>query len=59
MYDGISFQTCQVSDNKTYTYTAGTIIGGLIEEFKLKQDVEYLRLAHNVSKSVLKHLTVE
>ena len=37
MYDGISMDTCKVNTNNTYTYTAGTVIGGLVEEFNLLQ----------------------
>ena len=59
VYDGIDSQTCKVSDNKTFTYTAGTMIGGLVEKYKLKSDLNSLKLAHKVSKSVLKYLTVE
>lgn len=48
-------------DNKsiTYSYTAGTLAGGLVEAFKLKKSLEFLKLAHNITQSAIKHLTKE
>ena len=60
VYDGIDSDTCKVSNKSiTFTYTAGCFIGGLVEEYKLKKDVNSLKLAHNISQSVMKHLTKE
>ena len=58
VYDGIDSDTCKVSNKSiTFTYTAGCFIGGLVEEYKLKKDVNSLILAHNITQSVMKHLT--
>ena len=58
VYDGIDSSTCKVSNKSiTFTYTAGCFIGGLVEEYKLKKDVARLILAHNITQSVMKHLT--
>lgn len=58
VYDGISLDSCKVEDKQTtFTYTAGTLAGGLVEEYKLKKDAELLQLAVNVSNSVLQYIT--
>ena len=53
VYDGISLSTCRVDTNQTYTYTAGTLVGGLVEMVRAG-DKRTLDLAHNVSLSVIK-----
>jgi hypothetical protein len=40
-----------------YTYTAGTLVGGLVEEYKLTRRKDLLGLAHNVAKAVITFLT--
>ena len=54
VYDGISLSTCQVDTSQTFTYTAGTLVGGLVEMFRGDGDKRHLDLAHNVSESVIK-----
>ena len=41
----------------TYTYTAGTAIGGLVEIFKLDKDKKHLELAHNITLAAFKQVT--
>lgn len=43
----------------TFSYTAGTLAGGLVEAYKLKKEVEFLKLAHNITQSAIRHLTKE
>lgn len=58
MYDGISLSSCVVEDKTTtFTYTAGTLAGGLIEEYKLTKNKTLLQIAHNISSTVLIFLT--
>merc|ERR1712156_328829 len=53
LYDGIDSNTCKVSNKSiTFTYTAGSLAGGLVEGYKLNQDIKNLELAHNISSSV-------
>lgn len=60
VYDSIDLETCKVQDKKTtYTYTAGTLAGGLVEEYKLKKDLKLLLLAHNITQSVISSLTMK
>ena len=54
MYDGISLSSCKVDTSKTFTYTAGTLVGGLVEMFRGTGDKSHLDLAHNVTLSVIK-----
>ena len=53
VYDGISLSTCKVDTSQTFTYTAGTLVGGLVEMFR-GGDKEKLDLAHNVTLSVIR-----
>ena len=53
MYDGISLSTCKVDTSQTFTYTAGTLVGGLVEMFR-GGDKEKLDLAHNITFSVIR-----
>ena len=53
VYDGISLSTCRVDTSQTFTYTAGTLVGGLVEMARAG-DKRQLDLAHNVSLSVIK-----
>jgi len=57
VYDGISLSSCKVADSQTYTYTAGTLIGGLVEKFNLDKNATHLDLAHNISTSVIRMMT--
>lgn len=43
----------------TYSYTAGTVAGGLLQAYKLSNDVKFLMLAHNISQAAIKYLTKE
>ena len=54
VYDGISLDTCRVDTNTTFTYTAGTLVGGLVEEFRGNGDKRQLDLAHNITLSVIR-----
>ena len=45
--------------NSTYTYNAGVLVGGLVEEYKLKMQQRSLDLAHNISLSILRHMTTK
>ena len=47
----------QADTSKTFTYTAGTLVGGLVEMFKLDKNQTHLHFAHNVSLSVMKMMT--
>merc|ERR1712013_535483 len=52
--------TCKANQSLTWTYTAGTLVGGLVELSKLKKGREaksILDVAHNVSHAVIKRLT--
>ena len=53
MYDGISLSTCKVDTSQTFTYTAGTLVGGLVEMFR-SGDKDKLDLAHNITLSVIR-----
>ena len=57
MYDGISLSSCMSGPGTTYTYTAGTAIGGLVEIFKLDKDKKHLELAHNITLAAFKQVT--
>lgn len=58
VYDGISLSSCVVEDKQTtFTYTAGTLAGGLIEEYKLTKNKTLLQIAHNISSTVLIYLS--
>ena len=54
VYDGINMKTCKSGPGITFTYTAGTVIGGLVEIFKLEKSKEHLDLANNLTLSVFK-----
>ena len=54
VYDGISLTSCRTDTNTTFTYTAGTLVGGLVEMFKGDGDKKQLDLAHNITLSVIK-----
>ena len=54
VYDGISLSTCKVDTSQTFTYTAGTLVGGLVEMCKGSGDKKQLDLAHNITLSVIK-----
>ena len=55
MYDGINMKTCKSGPGITFTYTAGTVIGGLAEKFKLEKKKEHLDLAHNITMAAFKY----
>ena len=55
MYDGINMKTCHSGPGTTFTYTAGTLIGGLAEKFKLEKREEDLDLAHNITLAAFKY----
>ena len=55
VYDGINMKTCQSGPGTTFTYTAGTLIGGLAEKFKLERKNEDLDLAHNITLAAFKY----
>ena len=61
VYDGIMLDTCKAikNDNNTYTYNAGVLVGALVEEYKVKRQQRSLYLAHNISLSILRHMTKE
>ena len=47
VYDGISPDTCKITNKSlTYTYTAGTLIGGLVEEAKVGINLNHLRIVY-------------
>ena len=47
VYDGISPDTCKITNKSlTYTYTAGTLIGGLVEEAKVGINLNHLRISY-------------
>ena len=54
VYDGISLDTCRRNTNTTFTYTAGTVIGGLVELFLLDRNLTHLHTAHNITMAVIK-----
>ena len=54
VYDGINMKTCQSGPGTTFTYTAGTLLGGLAEKFKLERKNEDLDLAHNITLAAFK-----
>ena len=54
VYDGISLTTCKTDTNTTFTYTAGTLIGGLVELFLLDRNTTHLLTAHTLTMSVIK-----
>ena len=54
VYDGISMKTCRRNTNSTFTYTAGTAIGGLVELYLLDKNQTHLNMAHNISMAVIK-----
>ena len=54
VYDGISLSSCRTNTNTTFTYTAGTTIGGLVELYLLDRNTTHLQTAHNISMSVIK-----
>ena len=53
VYDGISLTSCRTDTNTTFTYTAGTLLGGLVELFLLDRHTVHLQTAHKVAMSVL------
>ena len=55
MYDGINMKTCHSGPGITFTYTAGTLIGGLAEKFKLEKKQVDLDLAHNITLAAFKY----
>ena len=55
VYDGVNMKTCKSSPGDTYTYTAGTLIGGLAERFKLGNRKEDLDLAQNITVAAFKY----
>ena len=54
VYDGISLTSCRRNTNTTFTYTAGTAIGGLVELYLLEQNKTHLQTAHNITMAVIK-----
>lgn len=54
MYDGVSLASCRVNTNQTFTYTAGTLVGGLVEWYRLDHNSSHLELAHNIASSVIR-----
>ena len=53
MYDGISPDTCKITNKSlTYTYTAGTLIGGLVEEAKVGINLNHLRIVYRSSRNI-------
>lgn len=54
VYDGISLDTCRRDTNTTFTYTAGTAMGGLVELFLLDRNLTHLHIAHNITMAVIK-----
>ena len=54
MYDGVSLATCRVNTNQTFSYTAGTLVGGLVEWYRLDHNLTHLELAHNIASSVIR-----
>ena len=48
-------KTCKSGPGITFTYTAGTVIGGLAEKFKLEKKKEHLDLAHNITMAAFKY----
>lgn len=61
VYDGIMLDTCKATKNanNTFTYNAGVLVGALVEEYKVKSQQRSLDLAHNISLSVLRHMTTK
>ena len=57
VYDGISLATCACTDRTTFTYTSGTLAGGLVELFQVTRDPGYLAAAHNITAAVMRNLT--
>jgi len=57
VFDGISLDSCTCTDRTTFTYTSGTLLGGLVELFKVTKDVRYLATAHNISAAAIRNLT--
>merc|ERR1719234_2580360 len=60
VYDDVNLTTCKANQSTTWTYTAGTLVGGLVELSKLRKGKEAkstLATAHNVSHAVIKRLT--
>ena len=43
----------------TYTYTAGTLIGAMVEMYKLDKNMTHLDLGHNLTMSVMERMTQE
>ena len=54
VYDGVSLATCRVNTNQTFSYTAGTLVGGLVEWYRLDHNLTHLELAHNIATSVIR-----
>ena len=54
VFDGISLTSCRPDTATTFTYTAGTAIGGLVELFLLEKNQTHLQTAHNISLAVIK-----
>ena len=54
VYDGVSLATCRVNTNQTFSYTAGTLVGGLVEWYRLDHNLTHLELAHNIASSVIR-----
>ena len=54
VYDGVSLATCRVNTNQTFSYTAGTLVGGLVEWYRLDHNSSHLELAHNIASSVIR-----
>ena len=54
VYDGVSLATCRANTNQTFSYTAGTLVGGLVEWYRLDHNSSNLELAHNIASSVIR-----
>ena len=58
VYDGISVSECACHGGITYTYTAGTLLGGMIElHVKTKKknaNVDFLTLALGIADSAIR-----
>ena len=57
VFDGLDLSTCSCTDRTTYTYTAGTLVGGLVELFRATGQPSYLATAHNITAAVIRNLT--
>jgi predicted alpha-1,6-mannanase (GH76 family) len=57
VFDGIDLDTCVCTDRTTFTYTSGTLVGGLVELFQVTGDAGYLATAHNITATVIRNLT--